>query len=296
MTSVRRNSEPPAKCLNMFYVIIRMPTNLPFNILAYRLVNLVKIGHVNSRKRMAKNRNLSYRRQALKEILVCRNNALRRLHVNGIIILKPSQGLLYRIIPDRRPPVALSLVLQEISKIRKLVIGKITSLLVFKVRSIPPSVLVTFHPSLKAPFAIDAMPYYQASISVMPTAMNIPYLLPPDTIDRLQKISIIERQEPGILVDIKQTLLKPLLKRQRVNPLMQLIPHFKRARVEHVRNAVQPQIIVAISEPIRIFVTIRQDNIKNIEHLLPVQVSQMLFKPPPQIVLGPCYLWVYAAR
>lgn len=76
MTSVRRNSEPPAKCLNMFYVIIRMPTNLPFNILAYRLVNLVKIGHVDSRKRMAKNRNLSYRRQALKEILVCRNNAL----------------------------------------------------------------------------------------------------------------------------------------------------------------------------------------------------------------------------
>lgn len=37
-----------------------MPTNLPFNILAYRLVNLVKIGHVDSRKRMAKNSNLSY--------------------------------------------------------------------------------------------------------------------------------------------------------------------------------------------------------------------------------------------
>ena len=107
----------------------------------------------------------------------------------------------------------------------------------------------------------------------------------PDEDDRLQKISIIERQEPGILVDIKQTLLKPLLIRQCVNPLMQLIPHFKRARVEHVRYAVQPQIIVAISEPIRIFVTIRQDNIKNIEHLLPVQISQMLFKPPPQIVL-----------
>ena len=118
----------------------------------------------------------------------------------------------------------------------------------------------------------------------------------PDEDDRLQKISIIERQEPGILVDIKQTLLKPLPIRQRVNPLMQLIPHFKRARVEHVRNAVQPQIIVAISEPVRIFVTIRQDNIKNIEHLLPVQVSQMLFKPPPQIVLSPCCLWVDAAR
>lgn len=149
----------------MFYVIIRMPTNLPFNILAYRLVNLVKIGHVDSRKRMAKNRNLSYRRQALKEILVCRNNALRRLHVNGIIFLKPSQGLLYRIIPDRRPPVALSLVLQEISKIRKLVIGKITSPLVFKVRSIPRLCSLRFTQALKPP-----------SSSALCPIIKLPYL------------------------------------------------------------------------------------------------------------------------
>ena len=100
----------------------------------------------------------------------------------------------------------------------------------------------------------------------------------------------------AVPLPIKQTLLKPLPIRQCVNPLMKLIPHFKRARVEHVRNAVQPQIIVAISEPVRIFVTIRQDNIKNIEHLLPVQISQMLFKPPPQIVLSPCCPWVDAAR